>query len=101
MEKFNKLQEIWTNKLSKGEDISITDLYQFSKIKLKRSRMRKKFNKYYDKYVSKEIKDTYWGIVFARPLLNSFKIYSDLGTNSDNFIHVTPIEGMPKVKLYY
>lgn len=64
----NKLTLKWLEKIQKGETINITDLYEFSKVKLKRSRIRKKFHKYYERYVSEEIKKTYWDIFFSKPL---------------------------------
>ena len=94
----NKLTQKWIEKLQKGEIINITDLYEFSKVKLKRSRMRKKFHKYYDRYVSEEVKQTYWGICFSNPLISSFKLYSNLGKD---FVSVEPMEGTPKVELIY
>jgi hypothetical protein len=70
----NKLTTKWFEKITKGETINIADLYEFSKIKLKRSRMRKKFNKNYSRYVSNEIIETYWGICLSTPLINSFNL---------------------------
>jgi hypothetical protein len=92
----NKLTQKWVEKLQKGETINITDLYEFSKVKLKRSRMRKKFNKYYDRYVSEEVKQTYWAIRFSTPLVGSFKkqLYFKLED-------IKPMEGTPKIELIY
>lgn len=61
-------------------------MYEFSKIKLKRNRIRKKFHKYYERYVSEEIKKTYWGILFSTPL--DFKL-----------LDIEHIE--PKAELFY
>ena len=94
----NKLTQKWIEKLQKGETINITDLYEFSKVKLKRSRMCKKFHKYYDRYVSEEIKQTYWGICFSNPLVNSLKIYSDLGKD---ILRIEPMDETPKIELIY
>lgn len=91
----NKLTLKWLRKIQNGETINITDLYEFSKIKLKRNRIRKKFHKYYERYISEEIKKTYWGILFSTPLVNNFKKQMDFK------LDVEPIEGTPKVELIY
>ena len=91
----NKLTLIWFKKIQKGETINITDLYKFSKIKLKRSRIRKKFQKYYERYVSEEIKKIYWDILFSTPIVNSFKKQMDFK------LDIESMEGTPKVELCY
>lgn len=73
MNQVEKLNQIWLDKLSKNETINIKDLYQFSKINLKRKRFRKKFEKKYYKYISNELWDTYIGILLTIPIINSFK----------------------------
>lgn len=90
----NKLIQKWIEKTQRGEVINITDLYEFSNIKLKRSRMRKKFNKHYVKYVPKTIIETYWGICCSTPLVNSFKKYTDLDLNVESI-------GSTKITLTY
>ena len=94
--KTNKLHEIWIDKITKGENITIKDLYRFSNVKLKRKRMRKKFHKYYERYIPKNIKETYWGICMVSPLFNTFYLYSKL-----DFITMTPIKDLPKGNLVY
>lgn len=91
----NRLTLKWFKKIQKGETINITDLYEFSKIKLKRSRIRKKFHKYYERYVSEEIKKIYWDILFSTPLVNSFKKQMDFK------LDIESMEGTPKVELCY
>lgn len=53
----NKLQHKYLNDI----DITINDLYPYSKIKLNRKRQRKKFNKFFinNGYVSKECIEAY------------------------------------------
>lgn len=92
----NRLQQKWFEKISRNEKITIEDLYEFSNIKLKRSRIRKKFRKYYERYVPKEICDTYRGILFASPLVNSFSKFLDF-----NLEPVEPSDDMPEIKLIY
>jgi len=92
----NKLTQKWIEKLQKGETINITDLYEFSRVKLKRSRMRKKFHKHYDRYVSEEIKQTYWSICFSNPLIGSFKRHLDF-----NLQNIEPMKGTPNIELIY
>jgi hypothetical protein len=94
-ENMNKLTLKWLEKIQKGETINITDLYEFSKVKLKRSRIRKKFHKYYERYVSEEIKKTYWDILFSTPLVNSFKKQMDF-----KLLYIEPMKG-PKAELFY
>jgi len=91
----NKLQIKWFEKVQRGETINITDLYEFSNIKLRKSRFRKKFKKYYERYVPKEICETYRGILIASPLVNSFKRMTDF--------NLEPIESenLPEIKLIY
>jgi len=90
--KMEKLHLIWFEKIKTGDKIDATDLYQFSKISLKRKRVRKKFNKHFERYVSNKIYNTYFGILCASPLVSSFKTISDL--------NVEPIGG-PSGKIYY
>jgi len=93
----NKLTKIWLNKLQKNESLNIKDLYQFSKIKLKRKRIRKKFEKNYERYVSKEIKETFWGCLFAHPLVGSLKKSMEL-----ELPNVEPMSiDLPKCVLVY
>lgn len=91
----NKLTLKWLEKLQKGENINITDLYVFSKIKLKRNRMRKKFNKHYERYVSNEIMETYWSILFTSPLINTFKKQMDFK------LDIKSMNDIPNIKLIY
>lgn len=92
----NKLTSVWLGKLQNKQNISVKDLYQFSKISLKRKRFRKKFDKNYDRYVSKEIYDTYMGCVIAHPLASTFGKMIDLPT-------LEPINDLelPKIDLVY
>lgn len=92
----NKLYQKWTEKLQKGETINITDLYEFSKVKLKRNRMRKKFHKHHDRYVPEEIEQTYWGICFSNPLIGNFKKQLDFELDV-----IEPMEGIPTIELIY
>lgn len=92
----NKLQSVWFEKLQTRQNISVKDLYQFSKISLKRKRLRKKFEKNYVTYLSKEVYETYWGCLFAYPLISSFARIID-------FPKIEPIDDdkLPKVNLVY
>jgi len=94
--KQNKLNQKWLEKLQKDEQINITDLYEFSKIKLKRRRMRKKFHKHYDRYVPNEIKEAYWAVCFATPITENFKKQMKF-----NLKDIKPIDETPKVQLVY
>lgn len=96
MRNINNLHQKWFEKLQKGDTISITDLYPFSRVRLKRSRMRKKFRKYYHRYISEEIQDTYWGILMSYPLVKTFK--KQLEFNLD----IVPMDDtLPKGELVY
>jgi hypothetical protein len=53
------------------------NLYQFSNINLKKKLNKKKFNKYPYRYVSKNVYDTYIGILIANPLVGYFKLMLD------------------------
>lgn len=90
-----KLNQKWINKIQVGENINITDLYEFSKVNLKRSRMRKKFNKHYYKYISNKIAETYMGICVASPLVNGFKKMMDFD------LKIEPMLELPKGKIIY
>ena len=94
MDTTKKLQAIWLDKLQKEERISIKDLYQFSHIKLKKKRFRKKFDKNYGKYVSEEVYKAFWGILIAQ--------LASIGTSSQlGFPIVEPVEELPKGELFY
>ena len=56
-----KLTNKFLNKLQHNETLSISDLYKFSNISLKRKRNRKKFNKHYSRYISQDVIETYRG----------------------------------------
>ena len=94
----DKLTEKFIEKLQKNESIDIRDLYEFSKISLKRNRIRKKFNKHYERYVSKEINQFYFSMLCTTKLVDSLKIYYEF---SKDFVKVEPISDSPNVKLYY
>jgi hypothetical protein len=94
----DKLSKKYFEQALKGEKINITDLYEFSKIKLKRKRQRKKFEKYYHRYVPKDICLAYWGICLAFSMVNSFKRYSDI---DKSMLKIEPINGTPKIELCY
>ncbi len=91
-----KLTQIWIQKMKDGDVLNITDLYQFSKVSLKRKRIRKKFHKHYERYVSKEVYETYWGCLIANPIYNSFK-------EMTKFLDIKPLESIssPNVELIY
>ncbi len=92
----NKLQTLWLERILANQNLGIEDLFRYSKIKLKKSRNKKKFLKHYGRYVPKNIYETYWGCVMAHPLVSSFK-------HVNEFPDLKPInsEGLPKVELCY
>lgn len=57
-----RLWDIFYKKKEKGETFRFEDLYQFSKISLKKKRNRKKFSKDYHRYVSGHILSQYFGL---------------------------------------
>lgn len=91
-----KLRNIWTSKLLIGETINIVDIYQFSKIRLKKKRSRKKFNKDYTRYVSEKIRLAYWGCLTSGVVYNTFKNISGF-----NLPDVEPMNGIPDIELVY
>lgn len=94
----DKLTQKWIEKIQSNDGLTVLDLYEFSKIKLRTSRMRKKFNKYYYRYITEEVCNTYWGVCIAGPLVNSFKRSLDL---SKDLINIEPMEDTPNVELIY
>jgi len=90
----NKVTSIWFEKLRAKQNISVKDLYQFSKISLKKSRIRKKFEKNCEAYVSKKVYDAYIGYVINQTLLSA------LGKTID-FSNVEPINRLQKINLVF
>lgn len=95
----NKLTSKWFGKLQKGETIGVSDLYEFSKVSLKRKRIRKKFDKKYHRYVSENIYEAYIGILFATPMIGSFQKILDFDIEIVPLTH--SIGGNPVGKLLY
>jgi hypothetical protein len=94
--KISKITTIWLDKLQNNERLTISDLYPFSKINLKKRRNKKKFDKHYIRYVKKEIYQAYWGCLFAHPLVSSFKFPELRECNN-----IEPINDSPNVELVY
>ena len=92
----NKLTKLWLDKISKNENLTIEDLYIFSKIRLKSRRAKKKFNKDYERYISKEIKEIYWGCLIATPITKSFNKLSGF-----DLLKVEPMNKIPNIELIY
>jgi hypothetical protein len=92
-----KLTKIWLEKIQKNEQLEITDLYPFSKIKLKHSiRRHKKFYKNYERYVSQKVLEAYWSCLISSPLVNSFRKSIELDLKV-----ISAEEGIPKGLLIY
>lgn len=94
--KMHPLQVLGMEKIIQGEALSFEDLKKYSKINLRKKRNLKKFEKHYQRYVSRKIWEIYISSVIARPLLNSFKTYSQFDIPS-----VLPMEKLPKIALCY
>jgi hypothetical protein len=92
-----KIQKIWLGKIQKNEQLTVADLFPFSKIRLKKKRNKKKFNKYYRRYISENVREAYWGCLIATPLVGSFKKQFE---NLD-LLNIEPLEDTPKGDLYY
>lgn len=89
-----RLEKIWLDKISNGDlTIGVSDLYQFSKIRLSKKRNRKKFNKKFYRYISDEISIGYLHCLMESSLLKSFKL-PDLDP-------ILKEEGDPEPILYY
>ena len=82
-------------KLVNGEEVNVSSLYRFSKINLKKKRNKKKFDKQYTRYISKDIFDIYIGLQLTKPIINSFKRMSEFNLN------IEPIENSPKGEIIY
>jgi len=89
------LISIWIAKISQGEALTVKDLYPFSKVSLKRKRMRKKFHKHYLRYVSNRTFQAWVGMTAVTPLVGSFQRIADFNLESE------PGEPGPEGKLYY
>jgi hypothetical protein len=76
-----------------GDTLKPEDLMAFSKVSLRRKRMRKKFAKRYSRYVSRNTFDAYIAILAINLMTRSF-IGNDL-------VSTSPMEGLPTGKLYY
>ena len=70
MKASEKLESIWTSRIKEGKTIRPMDLYPYSKIKLTKKRNRKKFNRYFLRYVSRHIWEVYMGCVIATPIVD-------------------------------
>jgi hypothetical protein len=90
----NKLTQQLLEKIQNGENIGISDLYAFSKVRLKRNKMRKKFHKYYYRYISKDIYDIFFGCLISYPLVNSF-------INKKDILTIEPMIPNPDCKISY
>ena len=91
-----KIRNVWMIDFFLGKRMKVSDLYKFSKIKLKRKRMRKKFEKHYTRYLSEEVIKVYWGCLMSELASNTFKSVSGL-----NLPVVEPIDGLPKGEIVY
>ena len=92
----DKLTQLWLERLSQNRGLEISDLYRYSKIRLKKKRNKKKFNKDYSQYVADTIRNIYWGSHISTPIANSFKRASDAICD----LKVEPMN-CPKVELVY
>ena len=89
------LISIWITKISRGETLTVKDLYPFSKVSLKRIRMRKKFDKNYPRYISDRTFQAWVGITAVTPLAGSFQRIAEFNLES------VPGEPGSEGKLYY
>ena len=89
------LISIWISRISRGETLTTKDLYPFSKISLRRRRMRKKFDKNYLRYISDRTFQAWVGMTAVSPLAGSFQRIADFNLES------VPVEPGPEGKLYY
>lgn len=96
MNKTDKLRDNWLKKILNNENLEISDLFPFSKINLKKARSKKKFLKYYHRYVLEDVYKTYWGCLIATPLIRVYKSQAEFDIEP-----ITPIESMPKAKIVY
>lgn len=76
----------------KGYNLSIYHFHQYSKVSLKRSRMKKKFNKNPSRYLSKKGLEMWFGYNAGKCIFNIFGVFSRLD--------IKPINE-PIGKLYY
>lgn len=76
----------------KGYNLSIDYFYKYSKVSLKRSRMKKKFNKYPSRYLSEKGLEIWFGYNAGKCIFNMFGAFSRLD--------IKPIDE-PVCKLYY
>jgi hypothetical protein len=81
--------------LQNGE-ITISDLYQFSKISLKKKRFKKKFNKHYYKYVSDDIYNNYIGFLITKSLTKTVSKMCDFDLDV-----ISMDDPKPKIDLVY
>lgn len=88
----HKLKQKWFEKLQNNESVNVTDLYEYTKIKLKRKRIRKKFDKYYYKYISDEINKLYSTITFSNSVVNTFKAQFDIELDDIQSLNKIPVE---------
>jgi hypothetical protein len=91
-----KLESIWTSRIMENKTLQPTDLYPYSKIKLTKKRNRKKFNKYFLRYISQYIWETYLGCVIATPLVGSFKRQIEFALEP-----IIPMTDTPKAEIAY
>jgi len=89
------LISIWITKIYRGEALTVKDLYPFSKVSLKRRRMRKKFDKNYLRYISDRTFQAWVGMAAVTPLAGSFQRIAEFNLESD------PGEPGAEGKLYY
>jgi hypothetical protein len=92
--KLHKLEKIYIDKLLQDECVNPRDLLQFSNIRLNTKRKRKKFNKYFYRYITKKVYDIYIGCIASYPLSKSFKQI----INFPKLERINEEEGMPKVE---
>jgi hypothetical protein len=71
------------------------DLFMvYSKVSLKRARMKKKFRKDYSRYLSEKMVREFWGYCMVQPILRSNFFGLDL-------VAIEPMSDLPKGELIY